>query len=253
MLGTETIEEKEARRFFEAVGLSAKRIPSASTTTADYFIDGDTLGYAVEVKTRRDDEGAIEALRRGDIADSERQLARDSAIERVARSSRKQFVGVDPSHERLWILWFSLRATLGADASFPQCLGTLYGIRDAIIDDNGQATAIECFYARPGVFERWSEIDGAIISTESGFVGCINGLSPRTVQMMQSRVMQRLGKAVVVPSQLEEVGSVFIAERSADRKDTQALQTALATKYGKKILVVDFTHAWAAKLSQSSS
>src|SRR5476649_2084359 len=33
----ESDEEKEARRFFEAVPLSVTRIPTASTQTADYF------------------------------------------------------------------------------------------------------------------------------------------------------------------------------------------------------------------------
>lgn len=249
----ETVEENEARRFFEAVGLTVTRIPTASTATADYFVDGDTIGYAVEVKTRRDDADALETLRRGDTADSQRQLAHDAAIERTARSARKQLLGVDPAHDRLWILWFSLRAMLGSDASFQQCLGTLYGIRDCIIDENGTATALDCFYARPGVFERWPEIDGALISTETGFVGCINELSPRAEQVKRSRIMTRLGRATVVPSDLEARGSVFMAEGSTDRKDTHALQAALSTRYGREILVVDFTHAWAAKLSQKDS
>lgn len=247
---TESAEEQEARRFFEAVPLTATRIPTASTQTADYFIDGDTPGYAVEVKTRLDDADALKALRQGEAVDGQRPLAHDAAIERIARSARRQLGAIDAAHERLWLLWFSLRAMLGADASFEQCLGTLYGIRDCVFDENGTATGVDCYYARPGVFERWTEIDGAIISTADGFIGCVNELSPRADLVLRSRVMARLGErqAVVIPSRGESSGSVFIADLSVDRKNTAALQDSLSAKYGKRILVVDFNHAWAAKM-----
>src|SRR5258708_36822753 len=115
---TETADEKEARRFFEAVRLTVSRIPTTSTQTADYFVDGDRHGYAVEVKTRLDDADALRAVRQGRAVDGQRRLAYDTAIERIARAARKQLGAIDPAHERLWMLWFSLRAMFGADASF---------------------------------------------------------------------------------------------------------------------------------------
>ncbi len=243
----ESDEEKEARRFFEVIPLTVTRIATATTQTADYFIDGDAPGYAVEVKTRLDNADALRALHQGEAVDGERPLAHDAALERVARSARKQLQAIDPAHDRLWMLWFSLRAVLGADVSFQQCVGTLYGIRDCVFDENGIAKSMDCFYARPGVFERWTEIDGALISTGNGFAGCVNELSPRADLVLGSRVMTRLGKAIVVPSRMESEGSVFIADRSVNRKETAALQDSLSAKYRRQILVVDFTHAWAAK------
>lgn len=255
MTDPETPEEQLARRFFEAAQLEVIRIPSAPTATADYLVNGDGPGYVVEVKSRNDDMTLRSRLTRGDVVDGARRAAHDPAIERVARSARRQFALVDPGHARMWVLWFSLDAQLGADASFNQCVGTLYGVRQCVCaDDAGNATSIDCYYARPGVFERWTEIDGVIVASRRGFSMFANELSPRFSRLRQLRVPIRLERAFHVPTELETGRRILLADRQIDRRSETLLQAELAERYSlKRLFIVDFTHAWAATLADSAT
>src|SRR3990170_2479501 len=62
----ESLEEQEARRFFEeGLGLMVTRVPNATSKTPDFLIDGEKPGYVLEVKSRFDDESFLKELERG--------------------------------------------------------------------------------------------------------------------------------------------------------------------------------------------
>jgi len=235
------------------MGLEVVRVEAGSASTPDYVVNGDGPGYVVEVKSRNDEATLSERLEDGEVVDGARLLAHDAGLERAARRARKQFRQVDPNHDRFWILWLSLDAQFGADAALGQCAGTVYGIRQCVVpaDATGKVgMAVDCCYARPGVFERWPEIDAAIVATDQGVIMLANELSPRCPALRQRDVPRRLGKAVYLPTEREADGSIFIADRDVDRRDESLLRESLIKKYGKTpLFLVDFTHAWAAMKS----
>jgi hypothetical protein len=249
---TETAEEQLARRFFEAERLDVIRMPTGATPTGDYLVSGDGPGYAVEVKSRGDDETLAARLADGEVVDGEGLVDRDDAIERIARKGRKQLAGIDPEHRRIWVLWFSLDAAFGSDVLLHRCAGTVYGIRQCLYpDEGGNAISIDCIYARPGVFERWSEIDAVVIANITGFAMLANELSPRFPILRSLRIPQKLGRAFYVPSDREKQRDILIADTAVNRRDEQALIESLRAKYHIDIrFIADPTHAWAAMKSE---
>lgn len=243
MIESERPEEQFARRFFEDERLEVIRIPTTESRTADYFVNGDGPGYAVEVKSRNDED--LSPDRDTTCVSSERSY--DVAIERAARRARKQLASVDPEHRRFWLLWLSLDATSGAHASFAGslslCMGTLYGIRKCLLADDGRE--VDCYYARAGVFERWTQIDAAIISDDLGVLMAANELSPRFGLLRDRQIARRFGSRFLVPTEREANGSVLIVDRHVDRRNYASLREALSTKYGVGIFqVVGFTPEW---------
>jgi DNA-binding transcriptional regulator YiaG len=102
---SETPEEQEARKFFEAVPLKANRIPTASTQTADYFVDGDAPCYAVEAKTRLDNVDALKALRQGKAVDERSSPPSFDFLRQHHRLMQEQFVhhlGVSLDAVNVW-------------------------------------------------------------------------------------------------------------------------------------------------------
>jgi hypothetical protein len=246
---TETREESEARRLFEHMGLRVGRIPSGGTRTPDFLIEGDERDYLVEVKARRDDESIVSTLRAGQVADRVRPVNRDDELERKARNSRRQFKSFDPDHAKYWLLWISIAIEFGLDSAMEQVVGSLYGVRQAVFQDRGEAVSRDCFYARPGVFERWPEIDAAFVRDADGVLLCLNEFSERANEFSKTRVAARLSDkaACLSPTSHEAAGLVLLADPRIDRKDETTLTADLSAKYGRPdLLVVDFSHAWAA-------
>lgn len=232
-------EELEARRFFEALGLTVTAIDTAQTRTPDLQVDGDGPGYLVEVKKRIDTEEFTRALR--DLSDGEqaRPLGVDPNLKRVLDNAHDQLRQVDSAHDRLWIVWMKVDIHAGADVGLRTVAGTLYGIKEAILPkEHGEgAISIECYYARPGAFERRLGLDVVIVSASQGFCAFVNELSPRSGQLVTTRFAQRLAerRALVIPSQLEAEGRCMLADRALDRRDEAVVVGDLRRRYGQPV------------------
>ncbi|MGR3179544.1 MAG: hypothetical protein ACUZ8E_15995 [Candidatus Anammoxibacter sp.] len=61
-------EEKEAFDLLNNMGLKAKPVPTGKRKSPEFIVDGDSRGYVVEVKARRDSEDWKKLLRKGDTA-----------------------------------------------------------------------------------------------------------------------------------------------------------------------------------------
>jgi hypothetical protein len=233
----ESPEEKEARLFFEeSLGLRVTRVPGAPTKTADFLIDGDDPGYALEVKTRFDDENFLKELESGITTVRSRSLGYDRWGIDTAREARKQLSCVDPSHGRYWLLWFSINCLSSAEDMFGQAMGTIYGIRQVVYWDEAteRTHGRDCLFVIPGVFERWQDIDGTIVTMGDAITLCINEFSNRAKPFQLSRLYQSFARigVPVSPSDLEaNRGFLSITDSTLDRRNEAAVSQYLSQKY----------------------
>jgi len=236
----ESLEEQEARRFFEeGLGLIVTRVPGAKPKTPDFLIDGEQPGYVLEVKSRFDDESFCKELERGSTAVRSRALGHDRWAVDQARSARKQLMGSDPTRERFWVLWFAVECLSSTEAMFDQVIGTLYGVRQVAYWDEASQTmhGRECLFVVPGVFERWPDIDGAIVTVGESITLCVNEFSDKAKRFQLSRLYQSFAQrgGPVKPSDLEaKCGFLSIADRTIDRVNEEAVGQYLSQRYGLK-------------------
>lgn len=236
----ESLEEQEARRFFEeGLGLMVTRVPNAASKTPDFLIDEEQPGYVLEVKSRFDDESFRKELARGSTAVRTRALGHDRWTEDNARSARKQLIRGDPSRERFWVLWFAVECWSSTEAMFEQVIGTLYGVRQvAYWDEASQTThGRECLFVVPGVFERWSDLDGAIVTMGDGITLCVNEFSDKAERFRLSRLYQSFAQrgGPIRPSDLEaKCGFLSIADRTIDRANEEVVRQYLSQRYDLK-------------------
>lgn len=239
--------EREAREFFEACDLSVERIPTGSQETPDFLVHGDGPGYLVEAKGRFDDASIEKELAlRGSVSRT-RPAGYSRAIERIVRGARKQMAAYDLLHQYYWLVWLSVETDFASpELTFEQFVSTLYGVRQVVYAGHaGKALSKRCYYARPGPFERWPEVDGAIISSLDGFVLCVNEFGTRKDLLCQLKVPMRLSErqAVVIPHEREARGECFVADTSIDRQVETVLRDYLRKRYDRRELqIVDFKH-----------
>jgi hypothetical protein len=233
----ESPQEKEARRFFEeGLHLIVSRIPSATLKTPDFFVDGEAPGYIVEVKSRFDDKDFLKELKLGATAVRRRALGHARWTEDNARSGRKQMLTGDLGRKRFWVLWIAIECLSSTEAMFDQVIGTLYGVRQVAYWDEAtqQNHGRECLFAVPGVFERWPEIDCAIVTVGDAITLCANEFSEKAVLFQSSKLhlsfAQRGGP--VSPSDLEaNRGFLSIADRTIDRRNENVVRDYLSQRY----------------------
>jgi hypothetical protein len=234
----ESIEEREARRFFEdGLGLKVTRVPSATHKTPDFLIDGEQPGYMLEVKSRFDDENFSKELERGYTDVRSRALGHDRWAVDNARRARKQLISRDPTRERFWVLWFAVECLSSTKAMFDQVIGTLYGVRQVMYWDEASQSAHgrDCLYAVPGVFERWPDIDGAVVTVGNSITLCVNEFSDKTQDFQSCRLYQSFARrgGPVTPSDLEaKSGFLSIADRTIDRTKENIVAQYLSQRYG---------------------
>jgi len=241
----ENATEREARAFFEALNLTVTRIETGPNRTPDFLVQGDGPGYLLEAKGRFDDASIKKELDSGRPVIRTRPYNHSAAIERVARRARKQLETFDSEHRYYWLLWLSVKTEFASpELTFEQFVSTLYGMRQvAYADKEGNAVSKRCYYARPGVFEKWPEVDGAIISCPDGFMLCVNESGTRKDQLCELKVPMRLSerRAMIIPQEREVLGECLVADTAINRRDETVLRDYLRKRYDRpELQVVDF-------------
>ena len=242
---TEEPREVDARKFFEAVGLSVVRIPTDQGLSPDFLVSGDGPGYLVEAKGRFDDDLIKKELDSTGMANRTRPVGYSEHIEKIVRNARKQMKAYDPEHQYQWLVWLSVETVFaGHELTFEQFISTLYGARTAVHGrEEGGAVSTQCFYARSGPFERWPEIDGALISALGSYMLCVNEFSPHATDLCGQHVSKRLceRKAVFLPYEREKEGHCFIVDLDLDRREEEVVRDYLRSQYGHpELQIVDF-------------
>ena len=255
MAPNETAEEVEVRAFFETdLGLVVTRIPESSVPTPDFLIDGDGPGYLVEVKGRFDDRKSKAAFAAGKFASGAESLGWAPWTSNTVRNARNQLVSWDPAHERLWVLCFVIRRSHAIEAVFNQVIGSLYGVRQVAYwdGDEGRALGRECLHAVPGSFERWPDIDSAVISSGGAVTLCVNEFSPRLAESQSSRLFGFFAErgGPIRASDLEKTkGFWAVGDLTIDRSDQRAIENHLARKYAvNRVVLLDIQSHYASAI-----
>ena len=238
--------ELEARAFFEACNLKVTRIgTSPNKKTPDFLVQGDGRGYLIEAKGRFDDERIKNELDTSNIVSRIRPYGHSLTIEGIIQYAHEQLEAFDLEHRYYWLVWLSVETKFASPKlTSEQFVSTLYGIHQVVYaDKKGNAVSKRCYYAQPGAFERWPEVDGAIISCPDGFVLCVNEFSTRKDQLCQLKVPMRLAerRAVVIPQEREVRGECFVADTEINRRDETVLRDYLRKHYDRpELQIVDF-------------
>jgi len=256
----ENAAERDIRTFFETdLGLSVHRIPTSAARTPDFLVDGDPPGYILEVKGRFDDKESRARFNSGGIVSGSESIGWAPWTADTLRNARHQFASFDPQHQRIWIPCFVVRRSFAVEAVFDQVIGTLYGVRQvAYPSETGGATeGRNCLYVVPGAFERWPEIDGAIVSSGNAITLCVNEFSDRVSVVEDSglcRFFAKLG-GPISPHRLESTQGFWSVDyRTIDRSDERAVGLHLAEKYRvSRVFVLDIKSHYASSIVTDAS
>ena len=222
-------DEEEAERILTELGLQVSRIPTASSKTPDFIVDGDARGYLVEVKAREDSEKWTRETESGQVALQHRSMGYGLWAEDVTSKAVKQFGSVDAQHLRWWVLWLAIKCVASPDAMGAEAIGTLFGARTVVYcdDEHSNVTLSKwCLFARPGVFERHPQIVASVVDSGNGLCLCGNDEFSDDFNSFQQSVLWSHFARVRPPTtatDLTESRGCFRADLSVDRNDDSAL------------------------------
>jgi hypothetical protein len=238
-------EEENAGKFLLGLGLDVHHIPTSSSKTPEFEIDGDGRGYVVEVKARKDSKAWDHALDRGEAAHQVRSMGHARWTQDVAHAAVKQLRSVDTAHERWWILWLAIMCRSSSEAMLEEAIGSLFGIRQVVYHDpnSENAQSRNCLFATPGVFERHPEIVACIVDSGSGLSFCVNDQFAADFDSFRQSLLWSSFARIHPPmtaSDLEEKSGFFRVHPSVNRADLLALASHLERVYAlDKAIVLD--------------
>ncbi len=191
--------ERDAQGVLNGLGLSASKVATTSEKSADFRVEGDDPAYLVEVKSRLLD-GRLNLNAPGLSEPLNKSMRHDAKVGQWLSESRQQFKALDPAHDRLWFLWCAMEASFGSMNQVERTISVLYGVREAL-NVMPPHQSILVFYATPGAFARFPDVDGAVVfwPEGSGTTLCPNESSPRFEKVMRSKLLQALRNAGVGP------------------------------------------------------
>jgi hypothetical protein len=238
-------EEQAAEQFLRELGLDVLPVPTSTSKTPDFIVDGDARGYMLEVKARKDSKRCVDAMIRGRGAYQVRSMGHGHWAQDVARNAVKQFRSVDVQHLRWWVLWIAIRCKVSAEAMFAEVIGSFFGVRQVVYPDPRSEGAVmrDCLFATPGVFERHPEIVACIIDSGDGFGFCVNDEFAEDFDSFRESVMWSSFARPHPPTSAgdlcENLGFLRV-DRSVNRKDASAVALYLEQAYDlQKAILID--------------
>lgn len=239
-------EELEADRLLQSLGLRVRRVPTSTSKTPEFIVDGDARGYVLEVKARDDSEEWTRAMKSGRAAHQKRSLGCGRWAEDVAGNAVKQLRSADAQHLRWWVLWLAIKCAAGADAMVDEAIGSLFGVRQVVFHGPGsedQPKGRNCLFARPGVFERHPDIVASVVDSGRGLCFCVNDEFAGDFSSFRESVLWSSFADMHPPTtakDLTESRGFFRADPSVNRRDDSALAAYLERAYRlKKAVMVD--------------
>jgi len=238
-------EEQEAERFLKERGLEVRPVPTSTSVTPDFIVDGDARGYVVEVKAREDSKEWTRAIKSGRVANQKRSMGYSHWAKDVARKAVEQACSADPQHLRWWVLWLAITCESSADAMLEETIGSLFGVRQVVYYDpaSQEQPMRNCLFARRGVFERYPEIVASIVDSGRGFCFCVNDEFADDFSSFRESILWSSFARIHPPrtaNYLTESQGFLRADLFIDRRDDCALGTSLERTYGlKKAIMLD--------------
>lgn len=221
--------ERRAHAFLEHFGFPVQSIQRNSDATPDFMINLDPPHYLIEVKSRGHSE-EFDDIEPGEVYTTTQHLHWSLTVYKQAKKAARQLAQRDPAHERIWIVWYDVDdSPFTGDSPLHQVRGTLLGSHDVIdlatMSDSGVSSK-DCFYAQAGVFEKFPQIDGAILAGVAGYQMWVNEFA-RPELLIRSRLGQLFTEksALNVPKEHADAGRAYLLEGGrGQRPDAEVIQ-----------------------------
>lgn len=231
--GDQKEDEWVAKEVMTRIGLKVTKIrETPKSRTADFRVDGDSLGYLVEAKARELDQRF--ATRETNVI----ELAWDPTVNRWLFDTKEQCASVDPMHERLWFVWASAQGPIGFELQAERVFDTLYGVRH-VIEERQPNRLIRLVCAGREAFAESPEIDGVIVSVDDNQMPrcgiCINNHSPRAKMVRRSKLVRKLvkrGAQLNEPNLLQQRAGYCVIGDDVDLENEAAVLSYAQSKLG---------------------
>ena len=242
-MDTETLVEC----VFGSLGFDVVRIPEdPNGERADYRIRDSNDSYVVEVKDKSDADSVLadyhHALDAADVFLRTEPTGYKNAISNVLEKAESQLSATAESKEEFRIVWLEL-VGLDRKLQFQQTMATIYGTVQLLPIGATNVTK-DCFYFKHSVVHRHPHIDAFIVSDGDSLGLAMNPFSPRFHALTSTKLHNFFAerKALANPVELEQTGTIYVADCSVPRRDTQAVLEYVQHKYGvDRFLVLEPT------------
>jgi hypothetical protein len=249
---------EHARSFFESIGFAVEDIPEAEAEgqkRADLRVTIGEEEYVVEAKFRSPHREWYEVLQRaeaGEFATTTREVEPWRTLSDVIQKARAQLVATPASTSAFRILWV---VAPHSDDSFvipcieKQLLGVrqlfVYQAEDFSKNFGASPTLRQCYYFEDNDFERYPEIDAAMLFAQDGGQLFVNHFSPNRDRFRRSRLYEVVsGKGAVIDADvLRRDGKALMLDTDfGGPRGAGAQQTYLRVKHDILVNVVHESH-----------
>ncbi len=218
--------------FFTAtLGLTVEVIRRTNDKSADAFVNGESPGYAVELKARCNRDNFASDLTKGGPFGVVEKPDFDVWVINQAREALKQLESNDPQRKRIWVLWIDTSRRTETGLGFEQALGTVFGIRTCI---DQQFESYRCLQASVSLFERFPKLDTIVVRGEQQRMAlCVNEESERFEVVSSSNLFSCFAShgGVCMVSSLQTSGFLAVDPECVDRTSESSVQEYLEKTY----------------------
>lgn len=234
---------KETENFFSRelslMGFVVREIEESEEERPDLLVnDGEAL-YLIEIKNKFDDKDKVididKRLENGEIVEESTQICYNNNLSGIVKHAANQLMAFKDETVDFRLIWLHAQGH-SPDLQNKLFQATLYGKVDFFNLETNKSKPCY-YYMNAEFFYRRNEIDGAIISTEKGAKFCLNDYSLNYVQLKNSNLCNKFGKAVIDPIAEEIAGKAYsISDCKEDRKKGKEVFKFLRNKYpGEKL------------------
>jgi hypothetical protein len=203
--------------------------------TAEFLVDGDDPGYAIEVKTRQNTDEWTRTINKGEAAMESRPVGYSTWAEGPPEYAVKQLASIDPEHKRWWVLWVSIAVRPTGKAAVEEVFGSLFGSRHIFhgLPGDNQWRDKSCLYVVPGVFERSTELCACAVEAGGNCWLAVSALAPDKESFEGSKLYAAFAEknAIFSEASLLARGFWIIDRNVVDRKSEAAVQKYLEETY----------------------
>lgn len=238
-MGTEQ-SKSHARDCLVAEDFSIEEIePTPTEKRADLRAFWHNEEYVIEAKSREERKDWLEfvqKVRPGAGTSISRQVTPWSAISSTVEEACEQLLATPAQQEAFRIMW--MVALHDDDRFVIKCVEKrLFGeVKVVVVKSGHDIPQIKrCFFYAPSDFQRFPDLDAAVLSTRKGGNLCVNTFSPRVEALRSGRLYKLFAshRAVIDPEKLEATGKAFIIDKDYCYKPSaQGRWSYLKERYG---------------------